>query len=309
MKKSEFLKIKESTPDSRIGRRSWKEQDTRDDLAFVLKKQRRREKTWCGRSTLLIKMENKLKSKKLNFEIERASHSIDTDKFTEFDLKFLESLSYENLSKIPSYQIHWMRKIVHTASDVGVPTSWDYPYFPKYTFLYEICKDKTLISEETKIQLKEKAKDEVWKMVCDEIKADTVFYDKSKSFVKHVSEYIPQKVFANKLRWTWNMWCDTYVDALWRHIDWFTDLDEDYKKEIRREYNNSRGIIDPEDIEEKKEESEESTEEEYEKTWDEALDAYMESGRKDAKAFVSFMEKLEKDKRRFDDWLEKEWWL
>jgi hypothetical protein len=45
MKKLEFLKIKESTPDSRIGRRSWKEQDTRDDLAFVLKKQRRRGKT------------------------------------------------------------------------------------------------------------------------------------------------------------------------------------------------------------------------------------------------------------------------
>jgi hypothetical protein len=36
------------------------------------------------------------------------------------------------------------------------------------------------------------------------------------------------------------------------------------------------------------------------------LDAYIESGRIDAKAFIKFMEKKEKDKRRFDDWLEKE---
>jgi hypothetical protein len=43
MKKSEFLKIKESSRDSRIGRRSWKEQDTRNDLALVLKKERKRE--------------------------------------------------------------------------------------------------------------------------------------------------------------------------------------------------------------------------------------------------------------------------
>jgi hypothetical protein len=32
----------------------------------------------------------------------------------------------------------------------------------------------------------------------------------------------------------------------------------------------------------------------------------MESGRKDAEAFIKFMGKKEKEKRRFDDWLEKE---
>jgi hypothetical protein len=52
------------------------------------------------------------------------------------------------------------------------------------------------------------------------------------------------------------------VDVLWRHIDLFTELDEDYKKEIKREYNKEHGIIDPEDVEEEKEEKPEEVIEE-----------------------------------------------
>jgi hypothetical protein len=40
MKYSEFLKMKESSQDSRILRRTWEEQMTRDRLALVLREER-----------------------------------------------------------------------------------------------------------------------------------------------------------------------------------------------------------------------------------------------------------------------------
>ena len=313
MRKSEFLKIKELAPDSRIGRRTWKEQDVRDDLALVLKKERRKKQKWKQISKSLIKKQDKLKSKKLDLEIATISRLLGNwYKLTLQDLKFLESLSYEDFSKIGIYNSHWMRRIAHTWADAGVVTSSEYPYFPKYTFLYEIFRHKLWIDEKIKSELKEKAKAEVWKLVCDEIEEDTFLYNWGDETLEYIFDYIPQKIVANKLRWTWNRWTYTNVDVLWRYIDLFTELDEDYKKEIRREYNKEHGIIDPDDVKEEIEEKlEEDIEEDcwYEKTWDETLDVYMESGRKDAKAFVSFMKKMEKDKRRFDDWLEKEWWL
>lgn len=313
MKKSEFLKIKESSRDSRIGRRSWKEQDTRNDLALVLKKERKREQKWKEKSKSLERKETELRTKKLELEITSISRVMENwYKLTLQDLKFLESLSYSDLSKIGIYNTHWMRWIAHTYSDDCWNTSSKHSYFPKYAFLYEMIEDNSWIDEKTKSELKEKAKDEVWKLVCDEIEEDTFLYNWGSRILAHIFKYIPQKTVANKLRWTWNRWTNTNVDVLWRHIDLFTELDEDYKKEIKREYNKEHGIIDPEDVEEEKEEKPEEVIEEdcwYEKTWDEALDAYMESGRKDAEAFIKFMGKKEKEKRRFDDWLEKEWWL
>ena len=65
MKKSEFLKIKESSRDSRIGRRSWKEQDTRNDLALVLKKERKRGQKWKEKSKSLERKETELRTKKI----------------------------------------------------------------------------------------------------------------------------------------------------------------------------------------------------------------------------------------------------
>jgi hypothetical protein len=50
--------------------------------------------------------------------------------------------------------------------------------------------------------LKEKAKDEVWKLVCDEIEEDTFLYNWGSRILAHIFKYIPQKTVANKLRWT-----------------------------------------------------------------------------------------------------------
>ena len=199
-----------------------------------------------------------MERQKYDGEIACVSRVLERGEFTVHDLKFLESLSYSDLSKIPMYNLHWMRRISHSSTDVrDLSQSYEYPIFPKYAFLYEICKDKPFIDETIKSELKEKAKAEVWKMVCDEIENDTILYEKQRSFVEHIFEYIPQKVFANKLRWTGNAWTETNVDALISHIDWFTELDEDYKKEIRREYNKQHGIIDPSDVQENEEEKQE----------------------------------------------------
>ena len=316
MKKQDFIKIRENTPYSRIGRRSRKEQEIRDELAVVLKRQRRQEMEWKGISRSLMKKKGKLEVQKHGMEIEDISKIIDTDQLKESDLKFLESLSRTDLCKIKKYTEHRMRRIVHTASEWGVVTWKEYPYYPKYAFLYEICKDKPLISEGTKSELKEKAKAEVWKMVCDEISNDTILYDKWPWFLKDVCEYVPQKVLANKIRWTGNAWTHTNVDVLWYHIDWFTELDEEYKKEIRRECYKERGIVDPEVTEEEKqeevkpEENEEIEEDSWvEETWDELLDAYMKARERDIKAFQAYMREREKERRKFDDWLEKEGWF
>ena len=405
MKKSEFLKIKESSWDSRIGRRSWKEQDTRNDLALVLKKQRGRQQKWKEKSESLEKKERMLRDEKLNLEIESISRILESwYKLTLQDLKFLESLSDEDLCKIPVYQMCWkplkyvflfeifssvssvnwdiksqlkekakeevldyvsketkrdtfilrrsrvsiekileyitpevfelkciewienlsmlgghygrMSEICHKSWEAGIVTSKKYPYSDKYVYLYERCKNNPLFGEKFKSKLKEKAKEEVWEMVCKEISNDTFLYQWQRSTLEHIFEYIPQKTVANKLRWTWNMWTHTNVDVLLGYIDWFTELGEDYKKEIRREYNKEHGINDPlDEQEEEKEYLEPKKDDEVEensweeKTWDVDLDAYLQSRKKDVKAFISFMEKKEREKRRFDDWLEKEWWL
>ena len=314
MKQSEFLKIKEFSPESRIGRRTREEQKVRDELTNVLRKRRKNKMEWRWTHDSIEKKFSKLKSKEQDGEIACVSRALESGEFTVHDLKFLERLSYSDLSKVPMYGIHWMRRISHSLIDErDWSKSYEYPIFPKYAFLYEICKDKSFIDETIKSELKEKAKAEVWEMVCDEIKNDTILYGRSRSFVEHIFEYIPQKVFANKLRWTWNAWTETNVDTLLQHIDWFTELDDDYKKEIRREYNKEHWIKDPSDVQEKeeKQETEKVDEEDYwgEEWWDDALSAYMKSRERDVQAFIKYMEEKKKARRKFDDWLEKEWWL
>ena len=236
MKKSEFLKIKESSWDSRIGRRSLLEQKTRDDLALIIRRQRRRVQKWKEKSKSLVEKEIKLRKELLNLEIDSVSKVLEWwDNPTLQDLRFLEWLSASELSKIGIYYTHWMRWISHSY------TSWEifeHPYYPKYVLL----------------------------------------------------------------RWTWNLWTDSNVDVLWRHIGWFTDLDEDYKKEIKREYNRKNGIVDPDDVEEQEVKTEDDTNTGEEESWG-------ESEREDVKAFLRIMEKKEKDSKRFDEWLEEEWWL
>ena len=302
------------SPESRIGKRSREQQKARDELVSLLKKKRQKEQKWKQISTRLERKQAKFESKKLDMEVKDMIGLLDSDQITSYDLKFLESLSYSDLSKIPRYSDHWMRRISHSYRD---ERNWEesrkYPIFPKYVFLYEISKDKPLIPEEKKLELREKAKMEVRQLVVDEIKWDTFLYERDRSTLEHIFEYIPQKTVANKLRWTWNMWTDTCVDVLLRYIDWFPELDEDYKKEIKREYDKKRGIIDPTDEEEGMEEEIE-TQKDYEddwevKWWDELVDAFIESKKEDVKAFLSFIKQKEKDKRRFDDWLESEWGL
>ena len=300
MKKSEFLKIKESSWDSRIGRRSLLEQKTRDDVALIIRRQRRRVQKWKEKSKSLVEKEIKLRKELLNLEIDSVSKVLEWwDNPTLQDLRFLEWLSASELSKIGIYYTHWMRWISHSY------TSWEifeHPYYPKYVFLYEIFKDISWIDEKIKSELKEKAKAEVRELVCNEIKWDTFLYSRWRETLMHIFEYIPQKIIANKLRWTWNLWTDSNVDVLWRHIGWFTDLDEDYKKEIKREYNRKNGIVDPDDVEEQEVKTEDDTNTGEEESWG-------ESEREDVKAFLRIMEKKEKDSKRFDEWLEEEWWL
>ena len=314
MKQLEFERIQQMSPSSRIGRRTRKEQMVRDDLAKVLKTKKKKEEKW-KHTTRLEKKQQKLETQKHDGEIACVSRALERGEFTVYDLKFLESLSYSNLSKVPMYNVHWMRGISHIEEDVrDCSRSYKYPIFPKYTFLYEICRDKPFIDEVIKSELKEKAKAEVWKMVCDEIANDTFFYERPRSFVEHIFEYIPQKVLANKLRWTGNAWTETNLDVLLQHIDWFTELDEDYKREIKREYNKERGIIDPLDVQEKEEEKQETEkvdeEDCWEKEWwDDALSAYMKSREKDVQAFIKYMEEKKKARRKFDDWLESVGWF
>ena len=101
------------------------------------------------------------------------SKIIDTDQFNEYDVKFLEGLSNTDLCKIEKYNRHRMRDVAHIYSDGGGSPDMEYPYYPKYTFLYELCVDKPLIGESLKLKLKEKAESEVWQMVCKEIEGDT----------------------------------------------------------------------------------------------------------------------------------------
>lgn len=314
MKQSEFERIQQMSPCSRIGRRTREEQIVRDDLAKVLKIKKKKEEKWKY-PRRLEKKQQKLEKKKHEGEIACVSRALERGEFTVCDLKFLESLSYSDLSKVPIYNIHWMRSVFHSLIDErDWSRSYNYPIFPKYTFLYEICKDKSFIDETIKSELKEKAKAEVWKMVCDEIENDTILYGRSRSFLEHIFEYIPQKVFANKLRWTWNAWTETNVDILVRHIEWFTELDEDYKKEVIREYNKQHGIIDPSDVQEKEEEKKKTEKVDEESSWvdewwDGTLSAYMRSREKAVQAFIEVMEEKKKARRKFDDWLESVGWF
>lgn len=316
------------SPESRIGKRFREEQEVRDDLARVLKKKKKRAERW-KQTEKLDRKQHELETKKQHLELARhqelearkqhlefvgVAGRVGTDVWlTQNDLDYLEKLSFDDLCKMWKYREHRIRSFCHKASDSWVVTSKEYPYFPKYTFIYEIFRDKSWIDDEKKSELKEKAKSEVRKLVSDEIENDTFLYERDRSILEHIFEYIPQKTVANKLRWTWNMWTDSCVDVLWRHIDWFTELDEDYKKEIRREYNKKRGILDlADELEEREEEIEvqEDYEDDWEvEWWDGLIDAFVKSKRDDVKAFLNFMKQKEKDKRRFDDWLESEWGL
>lgn len=102
MKHSKFLEIKESGLNPRIARRTWEEQRTRDEIALILKKMRKRKQKWKKISRSLEKREEELRRKKLELEILSISRSLERWYYepTLYDLKFLDSLSYSDLSKL-----------------------------------------------------------------------------------------------------------------------------------------------------------------------------------------------------------------
>lgn len=311
MKESMLKEILESNPSSRLSRWSEKERRIRKILAMVFKVERKLTNKWIKAPNILNNIEESLKKVVNDWEKESRSRLLKKwyGTFSWENLEFLDNLSDSDLLKINSYNMHWMRRIFHSSSDEWWNTSSDHPYFPKYTFLYEIVKNNLRVSEKIKSELKEKAKAEVWKMICDEIKNDTILYDKPRWFVEHIFEYIPQKVFANKLRWTWNMWTETNVDVLIRHIDLFTELDEDYKKEIRREYNKQHGIVytDEKQISESDEDEGVDVSFTESHTWDEALDNFINAKKDDIINMQRYLKKRDRDRfgERFEWW----WWL
>lgn len=240
--KKEFERIKKENPESRIWHRDWWEQEIRNALALVIKKQRKRAQKWKEKSKSLEMKETELRNKKFELEMANISKKLEYwNNLTLQDLKFLESLSFSDLSQITVYNIHWMSRITHKNQDDWWNTSSDHPHFPKYTFLYESFEDSRRVDEKIKSELKEKAKDEVWEFVCDEIEKNTSIKSWNSTIIKYILKYIPQKTLADKLKWTWNTWTNTNIDVLQRHIDLFTELDEDYKKEIEREYDREHG--------------------------------------------------------------------
>ena len=229
--KGKFNKIKEQNPESRIWKRTWEEQSTRNDLAKVLKKERRKTQKWKEISDKLQSKENNLRNKLLEHDIARIDEKISNNEFTEKDLEFLIENNVVTLLK--DYRKHRLTSIRHSAWEAWVTTSSWYAYEPKDTFLYELCKDNPLISDEKKNELREKANKEVRAIVYAEISNDTILYEKPHGFVKHLSTYIPQKEFAEILMKTWNMWCASNIDVLAQHLDEFDELDEQFKEEIR----------------------------------------------------------------------------
>ena len=233
--KRKFNKIKENDPESRIWKRTWQEQKTRNKLASVLRKKHKRLGEWKWVDSLLSK-QYELEDKKLDFEISNLNWIIDTEEFSEKDLAFLENLSDSNLKKVKWFDNHWVRSVRHTFSDDRWNSSAKYPYYPKYVFLYEVCKDKASISDTTKNRLKSCAKAEVHELVYDEIKNDTFLYSYWESVIKHIFEYLPQKEVAEMMIYTRNMWTYSCIDVLLKNIDYFTELDDAYKKHINDTY-------------------------------------------------------------------------
>ena len=181
------------------------------------------------------------------WEIKRIFKIIDTDWLTESDLKFLEGLSISDLSEIGRFNKNRVNGIYHYMEKYGVVDEDWHPYTSKYAFLYEISRDKPLISEQIKTQLKEKARKEIWKRICSGIIPDTFAYQLEDMawFYRYIFEYIPQKVVANKMRWTGNNYVTTYIDNLWPWIEYYYDeLDDDYKKQIKKEYDERRNFYD-----------------------------------------------------------------
>ncbi len=228
--------MKESSQDSRILRRTWEEQMTRDRLALVL-----REERW-------------MRNKKLDLEILSISQALEGWKdLTLYDLKFLDSLSCSDLSKIWIYKDHWMRQI---SSHGSMTWKMDgHSYYPKYVFLYEIFKDSSLIDEEIKVELKEKAESEIWEMIFDEIKNGTFLCGWSPSILEHIFEYVTQKEVVSKLWWIWNVKRKAHEDSLWKYADWLTEMDEEYEcTDNLEEQKDVKKYYDEEDYEEKERE-------------------------------------------------------
>ncbi len=232
--KRRFNKIKEEKPESKIWKRTWEEQDTRNDLAKVLKKERKLNQKWEWLPNKLKNKKNELNNKLLEHDVKKIDERIDNNEFTEEDLLFLEENKCTNLLK--DYRNHRLTGIKHSAWNWGITTSSWYPYKPQYTFLYELCKDNPQISESKKEELREKADKEVRVIVHKEIENDTILYEKPQWFVKHLSIYIPQKEFAELLINTGNMWTSSNIDILVEHLDEFDELDNQYKEEIRERH-------------------------------------------------------------------------
>ena len=305
MKGSKLKEFLGSHPSSRIGKRSKYERKIREVLVCLLKVERKLTKGWMKVPRFLNNIEEKLRNLVSDWEKESHYRLLNQWKgtFPWRDLDFLDYLPDSDLLKINNYNMHWMKQISHSATDERLNTSVRYPYDPEYTFLYEIVKDSPRIDEKIKSELREKATKEVWKLVCDEVAEDVFLYKWGRETLEHIFEYIPQIVVANYLRWTWNNKTETEVKLLWRHIALFTELDENYKKQIEREYNKQCGIANT---------SEDDLTDGWvyiripkSNTWDPVLDNYNDSRREDIEAFMWYLAK----KDRFDKRFKGRWWF
>ena len=94
-----------------------------------------------------------------------------------------------------------------------------------------------------------------------------------------------------------------------RHIGSFTELDEDYKKEIRREYNKQHGIVytDEKQISESDEDKSVDVSFTESHTWDEALDDFINAKKDNIINMQRYLKKRDRDRfgERFEWW----WWL
>ena len=229
--KRKFNKIKEGNKESRIWKRTWEEQDTRNDLAKVLIKERKLNQKWRAIPQWLKNKKNELNKEMLKHDVKKIDEKIINNEFTEEDLLFLEENKCTDLLK--NYRNHRLTGIKHSAWKTGITTSSWYAYKPHYTYLYELCKNMPQIPEIKKEELREKANKEVRVIIYKEIENDTILYKKSEWFVKHLSEYIPQKEFAELLINTWNMRTSSNIDILVEHLNEFNELDDQYKEEIK----------------------------------------------------------------------------
>jgi len=221
---------KENSPIWENWDRLWGEHITNKKLAKVLEHEQKIVQKWKEIPNKLKSKENMLRNKLLEYEIKRIEEKIQTKEFTEEDLLFLEK--DDNVCHLSNYREHRLSWIKHSEWEAWVITNSWYAYKPKYTPLYEMCKDQPLISEETKKSWRRDARYEIVDIIYKEIENDTILYWYWEWFVKHVSEYISQTEFANMLIDNGNSRVHSDIGVLVRCIDYFDELDESIAEKL-----------------------------------------------------------------------------